>query len=83
MEFENSGMGRCVVLKESDTSYSLVYAIKGKQFVIVSDLNKETGSWLHGHYFGNDLDGALTCFNERIDEIKKENMENIKEEKER
>lgn len=72
MEFNNSGMGRCVVLKEDDTSYSLVYAIRGKQFIIVSDLNKETGSWLHGHYFGNDLDSALACFNEKTKNIEKE-----------
>ena len=40
MEFNNSGMGKCVVLKENDTSYSLVYAITGKQFIIVSDFDK-------------------------------------------
>ncbi len=64
MEFENSGMGRCVVFKESDTQYTLVYAIQSKQFIVVSDLDKETGSWLHGHYFAKDLDGALAFFNE-------------------
>lgn len=76
MEFENSGMGRCVILKENDMSYSLVYAIAGKQFIIVSDLDKKTGSWLHGHYFGNDLDSALTYFNETT-------LEKINEDKER
>ena len=68
MEFENSGMGRCVVLKESNTQYTLVYAIQSKQFIVVSDLDKETGSWLHGHYFGKDLDSALDFFNELSNE---------------
>ena len=68
MEFDNSGMGKCVLLKE-DGTYSLVYAINGKQFIVASDLDKETGSWLHGHYFGNDLDSALSFFNELTDEL--------------
>lgn len=69
MEFENSGMGKCVVLKESDTQYTLVYAIKSKQFIVVSDLDKETGSWLHGHYFGHDLDSALSSFNKETEKV--------------
>lgn len=69
MEFENNGMGRCIVLKESYTKYSLVYAIESKQFIVVSDLDKETGSWLHGHYFGHDLDSALSSFNKEIEKL--------------
>jgi len=72
MEFENKGMGKCVVLKESNTPYSLVYSITGKQFVIVSHLDLETGSWLHGSYFGNDLDDALSSFNDRVKESQEE-----------
>ena len=69
MEFENSGMGRCVVLKESDAQYTLVYAIQSKQFIVVSDLDKETGSWLHGQYFGSDLDSALSSFNNETEKV--------------
>ena len=69
MEFENSGMGRCVVLKESDIQYTLVYAIQSKQFIVVSDLDKETGSWLHGHYCGHDLDSALSSFNKETEKV--------------
>lgn len=69
MEFENNGMGKCVLLKEDNDKYSLVYAINGNQFIVVSDLNKEDGSWLHGHYFGDDLDSALYFFNELLGEL--------------
>lgn len=68
MEFENSGVGKCVLLKEDDFGYSLIYSITGKQFIVASDLDKKTGSWLYGHYFGKDLDGALDIFNELSNE---------------
>lgn len=68
MEFKNNGVGRCVVLKESNTPYSLIYSITGKQFIIVSNLDLATGNWLHGHYYNNDLDSALKDFNLKIKE---------------
>lgn len=74
MIFENRGMGRCVVLKESDTEYSLVFAIDSKQFIVVSCLDNSTGSWLHGNYFGNDLDNALLSFNMEVNKLK-DNLE--------
>lgn len=71
IEFENPGMGKCVILKESTTPYTLVYSILGKEFIIVADLDLKTGSWLLGSYFGNDLDSALSFFNKKT-EIEKE-----------
>ena len=68
MEFENSGVGKCVLLNEDDFGYFLIYSITGKQFIVASDLDKKTGSWLHGHYFGKDLDSALDFFNELSNE---------------
>ena len=46
MIFNNSGMGKCIVLKENETYYSLIYAIESKQFIVASYLDKTTGSWL-------------------------------------
>ena len=65
-EFENKGMGRCVVLKDSNTPYSLIYSITCNQFIIVSYLDLSIGNWLHGSYFGTDIDDALDSFNQRI-----------------
>lgn len=69
MEFNNNGMGKCILLKEDKDTYSLVYALPSKQFIVVSNLDKETGEWLHGHYFGNDLESALYFFNEISSEL--------------
>lgn len=44
MEFENNGMGKCVLLKEDKYDHSLIYSIIGKQFIVASDLDKKTGS---------------------------------------
>lgn len=41
MKFENSGVGKCVLLKEDDFGYSLIYSITGKQFIVASDLDKK------------------------------------------
>ncbi len=72
MEFENKGIGRCIVLKESNTSYSLIYSITAQQFVVVSNLDLKTGNWLHGTYFNKDIDKALFYFNERTRDLKYE-----------
>lgn len=64
MVFENNGLGKCVILKKSETFYFLIYAFGSGQFVVASDLNAETGSWIDGHYFDDDLDSALAFFNE-------------------
>lgn len=68
MEFNNSGKGKCVLLKENNSSYCLIYALQSNEFIVASDLDKETGSWLHGHYFESDLDSALNFYNERVKE---------------
>ena len=66
MEFENNGLGKCVVLKEdNEVNLHLVYAISSKQFIIASILNDD-GSWLHGSYFQNNLDKALNRYNEMV-----------------
>ena len=67
-EFENKGVGKCVILKKSNTPYSLIYSITCNQFIIASHLDLSTGSWLHGSYFGKDIDNALDTFNQRIKE---------------
>lgn len=64
---ENLGMGKCIILKESNQSkYCLIYALTSKQFIVVSDLNKETGDWIHGCYFGSNLNGALEQYDSRV-----------------
>lgn len=72
MEFENGGMGQCVVIKNSNTPYTLIYSITGKQFVIATSLDFDTGNWLHGEYFGQNIDDALSCFNKIIKESQHE-----------
>lgn len=65
-EFENAGMGKCVILKQNSNIYKLIYSISGRQFIIVNGLNLETGDWDYGIYFGNNLDSALSNYNEKI-----------------
>lgn len=72
MIFENNGIGKCIVLKNNDTQYSLIYAIEGKQFIVAAYLDDATGSWLYGHYFGSDLDSALSSFNMETERINKD-----------
>ncbi len=73
MLFKNSNLGKCVLLKEDKKNDNyLIFSISGKQFIVASGLDKKTGSWLHGYYFFNDLDEALSLFNERV---KKEELE--------
>ena len=72
MEFENNGMGKCILLKEDKYDHSLIYSITGKQFIVASDLDKKTGSWLHGHYFGHDLDSALSSFNKETEKVQED-----------
>ncbi|HBJ11783.1 MAG TPA: hypothetical protein DDY53_00365 [Clostridiales bacterium] len=72
MIFNNSGMGKCIVLKENETYYSLIYAIESKQFIVASYLDKTTGSWLNGHYYGDDLDSALSSFNSESKKIEED-----------
>ena len=72
MEFENNGMGKCVVLKENNNNeYYLIYNISGEKFIVASCLDFKTGSWLNGHYFGDDLDEALSFYNTKIKEFEK------------
>jgi len=75
VHFTNGGMGKCVLLKEAGILYSLIYAYESGQFVIASFLNKETGNWGGGSYFGKDLDDALECFNKRVEERKQDEQE--------
>lgn len=75
MKFHNGGMGECIILKESNnTDYKLIYSVNGQQFIIIHDLNMETGIWEGGSYYGNNLDDALEDFN---DKVKKYGMEDL------
>lgn len=51
MFFENSGVGKCILLKELNPNYSLIYACNRKEFIVTTGLNKETGSWSMGSYW--------------------------------
>lgn len=75
MFFENRGVGKCLLLKELNPNYSLVYACNRKEFIVATDLNKETGSWSMGSYFDDDLDQALAYLNQKNEEIKREEQE--------
>lgn len=66
LEFENSGMGKCVILKQNSNIYKLIYSIPAKQFIVINGLNLENGSWSGGIYFGNNLDSALNNYNEKV-----------------
>lgn len=66
MEFENNGLGKCVILKDSSKYQKLIYAISSKQFIIVRNLDIQSGNWGGGSYFGNDLDNALSTYNDRV-----------------
>ena len=75
MKFHNGGMGECIILKESNnTDYKLIYSVNGQQFIIIHDLNMETGNWEGGSYYGNNLDDALEDYN---DKVKKYGMEDL------
>lgn len=69
MKFKNNGMGECIVLKKSNTAYSLVYAYESNTFVIAYNINEDTGSWEHGSYYDANLDLALENFNNKVNEI--------------
>lgn len=66
LEFENSGMGKCVILKQNSNIHKLIFSISTKQFIVINGLNLETGNWDGGIYFGNNLDLALDNYNEKI-----------------
>ncbi len=68
MHFKNNGVGNCVILKESDDMYALIYAYNCQEYIITFGLNKESGSWDNGTYFGKDLDNALNNYNRLIQE---------------
>ncbi len=58
MEFENSGLGRCVLLKhDTKENYSIIYSLSAKQFIVAYGFDKDRKSWINGHYF-NNLDDA-------------------------
>lgn len=70
MVFENSGLGKCVILKEQEKfSNKLIYSISAKEFIIISNLNLEDGSWINGRYYGNDLNSALEDYDNLIKEM--------------
>ncbi len=82
-EFYNRGVGKCVILKESEISnYTLVYAIFSDQFILASDLDKKTGTWGNGHYYGKRIEDALNDYNREL-KIRKEALNQRKEELDR
>ncbi len=66
IEFENPGMGKCIILKQNSNIYKLIYSISAKQFIVIDGLNFKDGSWDGGIYFGDNLDLALNNYNEKI-----------------
>ena len=59
-ELKNKRLGKFYVIKENKYfDYALVFAPDSEQFIFAYGLDKETGSWLNGHYYGNNIELAL------------------------
>lgn len=72
-EFYNKGVGKCVILKEDKISdYILIYAMFANQFILAYQLDKSTGTWINGHYYGEHLEEALKDYNKELYERKEE-----------
>ena len=60
VEFKNKRFGRCILLKENKYfDYDLLLILDCSQYAVVYGLDKETGNWLDGHYYGENIELAL------------------------